>query len=86
MTPPLSPLSNATPSVIVVTLIRSLRENNERRVFKQLMLLVPGLQERLFSGSDKNMMDMAELVRRTWGFALRSKHLPTVRTPRCSEV
>jgi hypothetical protein len=38
------------------------RERREHRVFRQLLLLIPGLEERLMEGSDENFAHIAELV------------------------
>jgi hypothetical protein len=40
------------------------RERREHRVFRQLLLMIPGLEERLMEGSDENIAHTAELVGR----------------------
>jgi hypothetical protein len=43
-------------------LLISFRDRNEHRIFKQLLQLVPGLQERLFAGNEEELVHIADLV------------------------
>ena len=39
-----------------------LRERREHRVFQQLLQIVPGLEDRIMEGSDKEVAHIADLV------------------------
>jgi hypothetical protein len=39
------------------------RERREHRIFRVLIRMVPGLEERLMDGSDEDVVHIAELVR-----------------------
>jgi hypothetical protein len=41
-----------------------MRERREHRIFKQLLMMIPGLEERLLDGSDETIMHIGELVSR----------------------
>jgi hypothetical protein len=43
-----------------------LRERREHKVFQQLLQTVPGIEIRLFEGSDDDVDHIAELVRMTF--------------------
>jgi hypothetical protein len=38
------------------------RQRREHRVFEALLQMVPGLEERLLSGSEENIVNIAEMV------------------------
>jgi hypothetical protein len=40
----------------------SIRERREHKVFQQLLLMIPGIEERLMEGSDEDIVHIAELV------------------------
>jgi len=44
--------------------IYSKEEEQEHRVFQQLLQMIPGLEERLMEGSDENVLHIAELIQK----------------------
>jgi hypothetical protein len=40
-----------------------IRERRERKIFQQLLQMIPGLEERLLDGSSENLAHISELVR-----------------------
>ena len=42
-----------------------MRQRVEHRVFHQLLQLVPSLQERVFNAQEADILEIADLVRRT---------------------
>jgi hypothetical protein len=44
------------------------RQKREHGVYKQLMSMIPGLEERLFNGSEEETLHIADLVRHSLRF------------------
>jgi len=47
---------------IIVHLINYPREHREHRIFRTLLQMVPGLEERLIEGTNEDLLHIADLV------------------------
>lgn len=58
----LSNLIYSSESKRSIDVLWPLSQRIEHRVFKQLLKLAPGLHERIFTGTDEDLLDIADLV------------------------